>query len=141
MYENAEKNGMTNCLEMVGKVSDFIEGGRITSHSVTSGENPEYISVVTAEEFSDATVLTSSVVIENKTDECYMEYTKVIFKNISCVSEIAKHYKDAEYAGELGDKVAVLEDEAVDIYLLPIEDGCITVRKERSWTDSKSKTK
>ncbi len=131
--EQAKEAGVKKCLPAIKSISDFIiENGNHGAHSFWSSQKPDdqlFTSTV-ERNFSDGKLLTSISVAPVKTGECAIVYEQVGFYPKSCVAVSKETFSKYQYKGELNKEVVILQSTSATVYLMPVEGGCVTMKKE-----------
>ena len=132
IVKQARQAGVKQCMPAVEKIADYLVGdGDAGIHSVWSSDNPDNqaFTAMIERNYSDGSIVANLVVAPVKSGECYVEYEKIIQFNKSCLAA-SRDFKGANYKGELNKEVAVMDHDAVSVYLIPSGNNSIVVRKE-----------
>jgi hypothetical protein len=132
VVKQARAAGVKHCLPAIEKISNFlIEDENTGAQSNWNSEQPDThpFSTLIERNYDDGTVVINLNVTPVTTGQCYVEYEKIIQFEGSCLAASHK-FKGAEYIGELNREVSALQQDAVNIFLIPSGSNCIAVLKE-----------
>lgn len=132
--QQAKDSGFTACLGAVEKLANFLVGdsnGNYGAHgiwSTTDTSNKIYTAQI-ERNFSDGVMIMNMTVVHNQAGSCSSQYTKTFMSDKTCM-KYAMEQKEGEYKGELNKETGLLEDGAANVYLQPVGQNCLVIRKE-----------
>ncbi|MBD77521.1 MAG: hypothetical protein CL840_01105 [Crocinitomicaceae bacterium] len=132
--QQAKDSGFTACLGAVEKLSNFLIGdasGNYGAHGIwsTTETTNKIYSAQIERNFSDGVMIMNMSVVHNKAGTCSSQYTKTFMSDETCM-KYAMGQKDAKYKGELNKETGLFDDGGAYVYLQPVGQKCLVIRKE-----------
>lgn len=132
--QEAKNNGFTECLGAVRMMAEFLIGDAsgeygshgLWSHTQTSGK------MYTAQierNFTDGVMLMNMTVVHNQVGSCSAQYTKTFMTDKPC-DEYSATIEGGIYKGEVSKQTLLLELDSTTVYLQPVGQTCLVIRKE-----------
>lgn len=133
VVENATKAGIKKCLPAIKYMSNFLikdgDHGAHSQHSVSDPNNQIFTTFI-ERNYSDGELYTNLVVAPTTSGKCAAAYDQINYHPKSCTAVSKETYVNFKYVGTLNKKAVGLQSDDVTVYLIPTDNGCISVKKE-----------